>query len=111
MQTRISPFSMRTAIAWRRRSRSICFSHGLHAAEGRGAAQQHHGRFLHQAGRPNEFGLVGATANAIAPNKRSLSSMSPTFVRDAERHDDRGSPGGSYIISMVLLGTSIIWTA
>ena len=36
--------------------------------------------FSTKPGRPNEFGLVGATANSIAPNKRSLSSMSPTFV-------------------------------
>jgi len=54
---------------------------------------------------PIEFGLVGATANAIAPNKRSLSSMSPTFVETPKGMMIVGSPGGSYIISMVLLGT------
>ena len=36
--------------------------------------------FSTKPGQPNAFGLVGAKANAIAPNKRSLSSMSPTFV-------------------------------
>lgn len=61
--------------------------------------------FSTKPGRPNEFGLVGATANAIAPNKRSLSSMSPTFVETPKGVMIIGSPGGSYIISMVLLGT------
>jgi gamma-glutamyltranspeptidase/glutathione hydrolase len=60
--------------------------------------------FSTKPGRPNEFGLVGATANAIAPNKRSLSSMSPTFVETPKGLMIEGSPGGSYIISMVLLG-------
>lgn len=51
------------------------------------------------AGSPNAFGLVGADANSIAPNKRSLSSMTPTFV-DTERGAlIVGSPGGSTIIS------------
>ncbi len=61
--------------------------------------------FSTKPGRPNEFGLVGATANAIAPNKRSLSSMSPTFVETPKGLMIVGSPGGSYIISMVLMGT------
>jgi gamma-glutamyltranspeptidase/glutathione hydrolase len=61
--------------------------------------------FSTKPGRPNEFGLVGATANAIAPNKRSLSSMSPTFVETSKGLMIEGSPGGSFIISMVLLGT------
>jgi gamma-glutamyltranspeptidase/glutathione hydrolase len=61
--------------------------------------------FSIKPGRPNVFGLVGATANAIAPNKRSLSSMSPTFVETKKGLMIVGSPGGSYIISMVLLGT------
>ena len=61
--------------------------------------------FSTKPGRPNEFGLVGATANAIAPNKRSLSSMAPTFVETSKGLMIIGSPGGSYIISMVLLGT------
>src|SRR3984957_14181908 len=61
--------------------------------------------FSTKPGRPNEFGLVGAAANAIAPNKRSLSSMAPTFVESEKGLMIEGSPGGSYIISMVLLGT------
>jgi gamma-glutamyltranspeptidase/glutathione hydrolase len=61
--------------------------------------------FSTKPGRPNAFGLIGAKANAIAPNKRSLSSMSPTFVETPKGLMTIGSPGGSYIISMVLLGT------
>jgi gamma-glutamyltranspeptidase/glutathione hydrolase len=61
--------------------------------------------FSTKPGRPNEFGLVGAAANAIAPNKRSLSSMTPTFVETPRGLMIVGSPGGSYIISMVLLAS------
>jgi gamma-glutamyltranspeptidase / glutathione hydrolase len=61
--------------------------------------------FSTKPGRPNEFGLVGASANAIAANKRSLSSMTPTFVETPKGLMIVGSPGGSFIISMVLLGT------
>jgi len=61
--------------------------------------------FSIKPGTPNEFGLVGAAANAIAPNKRALSSMSPTFVETPKGLMIVGSPGGSFIISMVLLGT------
>ncbi|MGC1521149.1 MAG: gamma-glutamyltransferase [Steroidobacteraceae bacterium] len=61
--------------------------------------------FSTKPGRPNVFGLVGAAANAIAPNKRPLSSMSPTFVETSKGLMIEGSPGGSLIISMVLLGT------
>ena len=53
---------------------------------------------------PNIYGLIGGTANAIAPGKRMLSSMSPTFVDDGERIAIIGTPGGSRIITMVLLG-------
>jgi gamma-glutamyltranspeptidase / glutathione hydrolase len=61
--------------------------------------------FSTKPGRPNAFGLIGAKANAIAPNKRSLSSMAPTFVETPKGLMVLGTPGGSYIISMVLLGT------
>jgi len=54
---------------------------------------------------PNEFGLVGAAANAVAANKRPLSSMTPSFVETPKGLMIVGTPGGSYIISMVLLGT------
>jgi gamma-glutamyltranspeptidase/glutathione hydrolase len=54
---------------------------------------------------PNAYGLVGVEANAIAPGKRPLSSMTPTFLRRGSRLAVLGTPGGSRIISMVLLGT------
>jgi gamma-glutamyltranspeptidase/glutathione hydrolase len=53
----------------------------------------------------NGYGLVGGDANAIAPEKRMLSSMTPTFLEDSERIAVLGTPGGSRIISMVLFGT------
>lgn len=52
---------------------------------------------------PNVFGLFGMKANYIAPGKRPLSSMSPTFVEDDKGVLIIGTPGGSRIISMVLL--------
>jgi gamma-glutamyltranspeptidase/glutathione hydrolase len=61
--------------------------------------------FSVKPGTPNAFGLVGNAANAIAPNKRPLSSMAPTFVETPKGLMIIGTPGGSYIISMVLLGT------
>jgi gamma-glutamyltranspeptidase/glutathione hydrolase len=61
--------------------------------------------FSVKPGTPNAFGLVGNAANAIAPNKRSLSSMAPSFVETPKGLMIIGTPGGSYIISMVLLGT------
>ena len=61
--------------------------------------------FVAKPGVPNAYGLIGNTANAIAPGKRMLSSMSPTIVSDAERLAILGTPGGSRIISMVLLAS------
>ncbi len=60
--------------------------------------------FSAKPGVPNAYGLVGSQANAIAPGKRPLSSMSPTFIENGERVAILGTPGGSRIISMVLLG-------
>lgn len=60
--------------------------------------------FSAKPGVPNAYGLVGAEANAIAPGKRPLSSMSPTFLEDARGIAILGTPGGSRIITMVLLG-------
>ncbi len=56
------------------------------------------------AGTPNAFELVGADANAIAPGKRPLSSMTPTFVETERGLLIIGSPGGSTIISNVFGG-------
>ena len=53
---------------------------------------------------PNAYGLIGDVANSIAPAKRPLSSMTPTFVESPARIGVLGTPGGSRIISMVLLG-------
>lgn len=61
--------------------------------------------FSIKPGTPNVYGLVGNEANAIAPGKRMLSSMSPTFVEGPERIAILGTPGGSRIISMLLIGS------
>ncbi len=60
--------------------------------------------FSSKPGSPNVYGLVGAEANAIAPGKRMLSSMSPSFAEYNNRIAVLGTPGGSRIITMVLLG-------
>jgi gamma-glutamyltranspeptidase/glutathione hydrolase len=60
--------------------------------------------FSAKQGDPNEWGLIGFTANEIQPGKRPLSSMSPTFMIGADRRAVIGTPGGSRIITMVLLG-------
>ncbi len=59
--------------------------------------------FAIKVGKANQFGLVQGTANLIAPNKRPLSSMTPTIVT----HNGKifiilGSPGGSTITTTVL---------
>lgn len=61
--------------------------------------------FVAKPGVPNLYGLVGAQANAIAPGKRPLSSMTPTVLDDGRRLIAIGTPGGSRIISMVMLAT------
>lgn len=61
--------------------------------------------FVAKPGVPNGFGLVGNAANAVAPHKRPLSSMTPTFLETKRGLAILGTPGGSRIISMVLLGT------
>lgn len=60
--------------------------------------------FATDPGSANVYGLVGGEANAIAPGKRPLSSMTPTFVDGPARSAILGTPGGSRIITMVLLG-------
>ena len=59
--------------------------------------------FSSKPGTPNVYGLVGAQANAIAPGKRPLSSMTPTFIENDQGVAILGTPGGSRIITMVLL--------
>lgn len=59
--------------------------------------------FTVKPGVPNLFGLVQGEANAIAPGKRPLSSMSPTIVsRDGKPVMVIGTPGGSRIITVVV---------
>jgi gamma-glutamyltranspeptidase/glutathione hydrolase len=59
--------------------------------------------FAIKPGYPNIYGLVGGEANAIAPGKRMLSSMTPTIIsRDGKLFMVIGSPGGSKIITTVL---------
>ena len=62
--------------------------------------------FTSKPGAPNMFGLIQGPANAIAPGKRPLSSMTPTIVLDGKSDAKRvryvlGSPGGSRIITTV----------
>ena len=59
--------------------------------------------FSSKPGVPNMFGLIGAEANSIAPQKRMLSSMTPTIIeKDGELLMTVGTPGGSTIITSVL---------
>lgn len=59
--------------------------------------------FAIKAGVPNAFGLVGSQANAIAPGKRPLSSMTPTLVFKAQQPwFATGTPGGARIITTVV---------
>lgn len=59
--------------------------------------------FSSKPGVPNMFGLIGAEANSIAPEKRMLSSMTPTIVeKDGKLLMTVGTPGGSTIITSVL---------
>ncbi len=60
--------------------------------------------FTIKPGVPNQFGLVQGEANAIAPGKRPLSSMTPTIVtKDGKPLMVLGTPGGSRIITVVVL--------
>src|SRR5215469_803618 len=60
--------------------------------------------FSSKPGVANGYGLVGNEANAIAPHKRPLSSMTPSFLETKDRVAILGTPGGGRIITMVLLG-------
>ncbi len=59
--------------------------------------------FTSKPGVPNAFGLVQGEANAVAPGKTPLSSMSPTLVnKDGKIYMVTGSPGGARIITITL---------
>ncbi|WP_339894151.1 gamma-glutamyltransferase [uncultured Algibacter sp.] len=59
--------------------------------------------FSSKPGEPNMFGLIGAEANSIEPEKRMLSSMTPTIVeKNGKLYMTLGTPGGSTIITSVL---------
>jgi gamma-glutamyltranspeptidase/glutathione hydrolase len=59
--------------------------------------------FASKPGTPNAFGLIQGERNAIAPNKRPLSSMTPTIVaKEGKLFAVVGSPGGPRIINTVL---------
>lgn len=84
---------------------TLNFSYGLGlVAEGTGVLLNNElDDFAAKPGFPNAFGLIGGDANAPAPGKRPLSSMSPTIVlKDGKPFLVTGSPGGSRIITTVL---------
>ena len=59
--------------------------------------------FSAKPGEPNIYGLIGGEANAIEPQKRMLSSMTPTIIeKDDELWMVVGTPGGATIITSVL---------
>ena len=59
--------------------------------------------FSIKPGTENGYGLIGYDANAVEPGKRMLSSMTPTFLESERGFVILGTPGGSRIISMILL--------
>ncbi len=79
------------------------FGAGL-AAEGTGVLlNDEMDDFASLPGAMNGYGLIGGSANSIKPEKRMLSSMTPTFLETPDRIGVLGTPGGSRITSMVLL--------
>ena len=59
--------------------------------------------FSIKIGQPNLYGLIGGDVNSVQPNKRMLSSMTPTIVeKDGKLSLVLGTPGGSTIITSVL---------
>lgn len=63
--------------------------------------------FSAQIGQQNVFGIVGNEENAIAPGKRAVSTMTPTFLEMPNRIAILGTPGGSRIATMMLLASLI----
>ncbi|WP_254200623.1 gamma-glutamyltransferase [Lysobacter sp. MMG2] len=60
--------------------------------------------FALRPGTPNAFGVMGFAANAPAPGKRMLSSMTPSWIESKDELAVLGAPGGSRIITEVLIG-------
>ncbi|WP_460823005.1 gamma-glutamyltransferase [Lysobacter olei] len=60
--------------------------------------------FALRPGTPNAFGVMGFEANAPKAGKRMLSSMTPSFIESKDKVAALGAPGGSRIITEVLLG-------
>ncbi len=60
--------------------------------------------FALKPGTPNAFGVTGYDANAVAPGRRPLSSMSPTFMFGPDRIAVLGAKGGSRIITATMIG-------
>jgi gamma-glutamyltranspeptidase / glutathione hydrolase len=84
---------------------TINFSYGAGlVAEGTGILLNNElDDFSAKPGVPNAYGLIGGEANAVEPDKRPLSSMTPTLMlRDGEPFLVTGSPGGSRIITTTL---------
>lgn len=90
---------------------AVSVTYTINEAYGTGAAVEGAGFLLNnemddfsaKPGVPNIYGLVGGSANAIAPYKRPLSSMSPSIVsKDGKIFMVVGSPGGARIITTVL---------
>jgi gamma-glutamyltranspeptidase/glutathione hydrolase len=61
--------------------------------------------FATDIGAANVFGIVGSEPNSIAPGKRPLSNMAPTFLETPNRIAILGTPGGSRIPTMVLIAS------
>jgi gamma-glutamyltranspeptidase / glutathione hydrolase len=91
---------------------TLNFSYGVGlVAEGTGVLLNNElDDFAAKPGAPNAYGLLGGEANAPGPNKRPLSSMTPTIVlKDGKPVIVTGAPGGSRIITAVLqVITSVI---
>lgn len=94
-----------------RRGMAVANSYTLNSSYGSGVVVGGAGFLLNnemddfsvKPGQANQYGLVGSEANAIAPGKRMLSSMSPTFVyKNGELFMVMGTPGGSTIPTSVL---------
>ncbi len=79
------------------------FGSGMVAGDTGVLLNNHMDDFSIGIGKGNAYDLVGNRVNGIEPGKRPLSSMSPTFVESEEGVLVLGTPGGSRIISMVIL--------